>query len=154
MTPHHTPPAPDTPAVTVEAIMSHPLVTVTPEAQLWEARAMMTAHHVHHLLVADRGRIVAIISDRDIAYRVSLYASGPTASRHEAAALHRRVHQAATFRLVTIRDDASVEEATALILDREISALPVVDEQGQVIGIVTSRDLLRGLLSCVLPAAA
>ncbi len=140
--------------MTVGALMSRPVVTITPEAELWEARAVMSAHRVHHLLVEDRGRLVAIISDRDIAYHISPYANRSVATRHDEESLHRRVLQVASFALVTIRREASVEEAAALILDENISALPVVDDRGQIVGIVTTRDLLRGLLACVLPGAA
>ncbi len=47
-----------------------------------------------------------------------------------------------------------IEEAAALLLDRGVSCLPVRDDAGEVIGIVTSRDLLRGMVSCALPRPA
>jgi len=140
--------------VRVAALMSHPIVTVAPEATLWQARATMSAHGVHHLLVSDRGRVVAVLSDRDIAHRLGPAAARGRGSRHEAEAMERRVLQVATFDMVTIAAEASVEEAAALILERGISGLPVMDGRGECVGIVTSRDLLRGLLACVLPQAA
>ena len=133
--------------------MSCPLITIAPEAELWEARATMRAHHIHHLLVEDRGRIVGIMSDRDIAHRLAP-AGREMLSRHEEEALRRRVLRVATFRMVTIPASALIEEAAAMLMEREVSALPVRHEDGRVIGIVTSVDLLRGLLACVLPAHA
>ena len=147
-------PAPVTDPVTVAALMSTPLITIAPEARLWEARATMSSHGVHHLLIRDRGRIVGIVSDRDIAHRLSPAAARGVASRHEEEAMERRVMQVATFQMVTIAATAAVEEAAALIIERNVSALPVVDEAREVVGIITSRDLLRGLLACVLPPAA
>ncbi|MFA7250217.1 MAG: CBS domain-containing protein [Dehalococcoidia bacterium] len=140
--------------VTVGALMSAPLVTIPPGARLWEARATMSSHGVHHLLVADRGRVVAIVSDRDIAHRLSPAAARGNPSRHDEEAMQRRVLQVAHFDMITIPRDAPIEEAAALILERSISALPVVDEEHRVVGIVTTRDLLRGMLVCVLPSAA
>ena len=140
--------------VPVSALMSAPVVSVAPEATRADARATMTAYRVHHLLVRDRGRIVGIISDRDIAHRLSPAAERGLASRHDDEAMQRRVLQVATFALITIPGTASIEEAAARILERHVSALPVVDEAGQVVGIVTTRDLLRGMLACVLPQAA
>ena len=139
--------------VTVAALMSLPLVTIAPEARRWEARAMMSSYGMHHLLVRDRGRIVGIVSDRDIAHRLGSATRG-VPSRHDEEAQQRRVLQVATFQLITIAHDASVEEAAALIIERNISALPVVDAAGAVVGMLTSRDLLRGFLACVLPPAA
>ena len=139
-------------ATPVEAMMSRPLISIAPEAELWEALAKMREHSIHHLLVEDRGRIVGIVSDRDIPHR-----SGPGAalpSRQEEEALRRRVLQVATFRMVTVAASGSVQDAAALILERKVSALPVLDAGGQVVGIVTSVDLLRGLLACVLPTRA
>lgn len=147
-------PQPHDHSVTVAALMSAPLVTIKPEAQLWEARATMSSYGIHHLLVRDRGRIVGIVSDRDIAHRLSPAASHGLASRHEEEAMQRRVLQVATFTLNTIAADATIQEAAAQIIERNISALPVRDATGEIVGIVTSRDLLRGLLACVLPQAA
>jgi acetoin utilization protein AcuB len=140
--------------VTVAALMSRPLITIAPDAQLWQARATMSSHGVHHLLVRDRGKIVGIVSDRDIAHRMSPGGPRSVPTRHEEEAMRRRVLQIARFEIVTIPPTATIEEAAALILERDISALPVVDAAGEYVGIVTSRDLLRGLLACVLPAAA
>ncbi len=139
--------------VTVAALMSRSLITISPDAHLWQARATMSSHGVHHLVVRDRGKIVGIVSDRDIAHRLSPATARGVATRHEEEAMQRRVLQVAHFDVVTIPGTATVEDAAALILERNISALPVVDESGEYVGIVTSRDLLRGLLACVLPAA-
>ena len=140
--------------LTVASIMSRPLITVEPHASLWEARATMESYGVHHLLVEDRGRIVAIVSDRDIAHRLSPAASRGIASRHEEEAMQRRVLQIARFDVITVPACAPIEVAAALILERSRTALPVLDDEThEYVGIVTSRDLLRGLLACVLPAA-
>ena len=141
-----------TTSITVGAMMSRGLITIAPEAELWEAHAKMREHHIHHLLVEDRGRIVGIMSDRDIARRTGLGAQ--LLSRHEEEALRRRVLQVAAFRMITVAESAPVEEAAALLIEHRISALPVRDTSGAVVGIVTSADLLRGLLACVLPSRA
>lgn len=106
--------------VTVAALMSRPLVTITPEAELWQARATMSSYGVHHLLVRDRGKIVGIVSDRDIAHRLSP-ATRSVTSRHEEEAMRRHILQVATFNVVTVSHDATIEEAAALLLERNIS---------------------------------
>ena len=65
----------------------------------------------------------------------------------------RRVFQFASYELVTAPATMHIYEATGLMLDRDVSALPIVDEEGAFVGIVTKSDLLRGLLSCAVPAA-
>lgn len=138
--------------VTVAALMSAPLITIAPDAELWEVRATMQAHGVHHLMLRDRGKIVGIVSDRDIAHRLS--AAGPgVASRHDDEAMRRRVFQVASYNIASIDMHATIEDAAALILERSVSALPVTDGGRGYVGIVTTRDLLRGLLACVLPTS-
>ncbi len=146
-------PGTDGSGITIAALMSSPVVTIAPDATLADARAAMLRAHVHHLLVSDRGRIVAILSDRDIAHRLGRTAEQSLASRHEDSVLQRRVLQVAAFNMATVPASAPIEEAAAHILEHGISALPVVDAQGEVVGIVTTRDLLRGMLACVLPSS-
>lgn len=136
----------DTP--TVAAVMSRPLVTIPAGASLRHAREVMRDRHVHHLMLVDRGRIVAILSDRDVARGVSPWADGPAATRRDEGTLDRPVYACATFAMVTVQHDAPIEEAAALILEHGISALPVVGSDGGIEGIVTARDLLRELLAC------
>jgi acetoin utilization protein AcuB len=112
----------------------------------------MHTYRVHHLLVTDHGRVVAMLSDRDLARTVSPRAGTLVARRDDDATLRQPVYRAASYSLVTVRHDAPIEEAAALILERGISALPVAGDADGVIGIITTRDLLRGLLSCALPA--
>lgn len=144
---------PQTSNVPVSALMSAPVVTISPDATLHVARATMSEAGVHHLLVSDRGRIVGIISDRDIAHRLSRAAERGLPSRHDEEAMERPVIQVAAFQLVTIPATATIEEAAARIIESSVSALPVVNDAGAIVGIVTTRDLLRGMLACVLPQA-
>ena len=53
--------------------------------------------------------------------------------------------QVMTFGAATIRPDASVREAARMMLDYRISGLPVVDDEGNLIGIITEGDLLGGI---------
>ena len=65
------------------------------------------------------------------------------------ATLHRPVYSIASFDLVTIDHDATLLEATALMLERRISCLPVRAATGNIAGVVTKTDLLRATISCL-----
>lgn len=132
----------------VASVMSRPLVTILADATLHHARVVMREHDIHHLLLEDRGRIVAIVSDRDVDHALSPWVDGPAATRRDDDTLKRPVYSCATFAMHTIRHDAPLEEAAAVLLAHSISALPVVGEDGGIAGIVTMRDLLRELLAC------
>jgi acetoin utilization protein AcuB len=138
-------------SVTVEELMTTRLLMIAADAEVQDAREMLERHGVHHLLVEDRGRVVAIVSDRDILRAVSPYAGGISAQRRDEATLRRRVFQIASYRLITVPPDAAALEAAALMLEHRISSLPVVGEDGRIKGLVTRSDLLRGMLACLLP---
>lgn len=136
-----------------EVMTRNPLI-IDSGATLQEAQEMLARHSIHHLLVEDRGRIVGVLSDRDVLKHSSAFAGKSSAQTRDVWTMNRRVYQWATFDLVTVDEDTYLYEATAMIIERGISCLPVRDAAGQIIGIVTTRDLLRGLLSCVLPPPA
>ncbi|MGE3962024.1 MAG: CBS domain-containing protein [Dehalococcoidia bacterium] len=135
-------PAPDPPPGTVGAVMSFPLVTVDVNVSLDAALARMQEAGIHHLLLTDREAIVALVSDRNL-----VRALGLGQAQREIDQRYRRhpVFQIAQYRLVTIAERARVEDAAALLYEQGFSALPVVNDDDRMVGIVTSRDLLRYL---------
>lgn len=121
--------------------MSTPLVRIAVDAGIADALASMASHAIHHLLIEDRGRVVAVVSDRDL---VRALPGGPERREHEERR-RRPVFQLAHYHLVTVEVTATVEEAAALMLEASVSSLPVVDADDAMVGIITSRDLLRSL---------
>lgn len=134
---------------TVGDIMSRPPLSVFADSELRDARNTMRAHGIHHLLVEDRGRIVGVLSDRDVLRAISPYADGHAAQRRDDETLQRPVYSAASYNMITIDHDTPIELAAATMLERNISCLPITDHAEEVVGIVTTRDLLRAMLTCI-----
>ncbi len=111
-----------------------------------EANAIMKREKVHRLPVLDKEHhLIGIISEKDI-----LYASpSPVSSLsiHEMAYLLSQltVKKLMTHDVVSIVRDTTVEEAARLMVDQDVSSLPVV-EDGYLVGIVTKSDLFKVLL--------
>ncbi len=130
----------------IERRMTRNPVTATPEMSVAEASALMKREKVHRLPVLDKDKkLVGIISEKDI-----LYASpSPVSSLsiHEMAYLLSQltVKKLMTRDVVTIKKDTTVEEAARLMVDQDLSSLPVVEE-GKLIGIVSKSDLFKILL--------
>jgi CBS domain-containing protein/nucleotide-binding universal stress UspA family protein len=103
--------------------------TVGPGDVLESARALMAEARVRHLPVVEHGRLVGILSDRDLPAHVGQLA-------------RTRVHVAMTGDPVTVSPDVSVEAAARLMLERRVRALPVVDGE-RVIGILSVTDILE-----------
>ena len=130
----------------IERRMTRNPVTATPEMSVAEASALMKREKVHRLPVLDKDKkLVGIISEKDI-----LYASPSPVSAlsiHEMAYFLSQltVKKLMTRDVVTIKKDTTVEEAARLMVDQDLSSLPVV-EDGKLIGIVSKSDLFKILL--------
>lgn len=134
--------------ILVSTVMTSRLITVAANASVAEARDLLQQHGIHHLLVMHDRRVVAVLSDRDILRSISPYVGTLSEQTRDVRSLLRPVFQLASYHPITVSPDASVLEAAALMLDHSISCLPVIDARGETIGVVTSRDLLRGVLAC------
>src|SRR5262249_48091272 len=128
-------------------VMSSPVVMIDAEASLLSARDLFHSHGVHHLLIVVDSKPVAVVSDRDVLRAVSPFLGTIGEQPRDSHTLLKPVFQVATYHPVTIHASASVLEAAATLVNQQISCLPVVDEAGAVLGIVTSNDLMRGILS-------
>jgi acetoin utilization protein AcuB len=109
----------------------HP-VTVSPQDSLATAQEKMTAGHFRRLPVVHDGTLVGILTDRDV-------------RRHVGVEARTRARAAMTETPLTISPATTVEEAVQLMLKHQISGLPVV-ENGKVVGIITTSDILRAFL--------
>ncbi len=130
----------------IERRMTRNPVTATPDMSVADASALMKREKVHRLPVLDKEHhLVGIISEKDILYASPSPVS--TLSIHEMAYLLSQltVKKLMTHDVVTITKDTTVEEAARLMVDQDLSALPVV-ENDKLIGIVSKSDLFKILL--------
>ena len=122
-------------------------VTATPDMSVGEASDLMKREKVHRLPVLDKNKnLVGVITEKDV-----LYASPSPAtslSIHEMAYLlsKLKVKDLMTKDVVTITEDTTVEEAARLMVDQDLSCLPVVSATGKLVGIVSKSDMFRILL--------
>ena len=121
-------------------------VTATPDMSIGEASDLMKREKVHRLPVLDKDKnLVGVITEKDI-----LHASPSPASSlsiHEMAYLlsKLKVKDLMTRDVVTITEDTTVEEAARLMVDQDLSCLPVV-EGDKLVGIVSKSDMFKILL--------
>lgn len=109
-------------------LMTTALLTIKASESVTEAHSEMELGLIRHLpVVDDRGRLVGVLSDRDLL---------------AASKRHRRVADLMTKDVITIRPDAPAYEAAALMLDHRIGSVPVVDGHGTLVGLVTQTDYL------------
>ena len=138
--------------MTVQSIMSTRLVTVEMDDKLKAVKEIFDRLKFHHLLVVDEGRLVGVVSDRDLLRALSPFIGGMMEADRDVATLNRRVHQIMTRKLITLEPQAELAEAAALFLAHDISCIPVVDKACRPLGILSWRDVLRSATSPPAPA--
>ncbi len=144
----------------VSALMTRDVVTIGLDDTLADVREIFDTHNFHHLLVLDGGKVVGVVSDRDLLKHLSPFVGKLSERTQDAFTLQRTVHQVMSHTVVTVMATDTMETCSQLMLTRGVSCLPVVDDRGRCVGIVTWRDLLRaasvcGLApNCQLPAVA
>lgn len=109
--------------------MSQNPVTITPDETLAVAQQKMRAGQFRRLPVEQEGKLIGIVTDRDIRQHIGMEDK-------------TRVNSAMTEPPTTISPTTSVEEAARLMLSNKIGGLPVV-EDGKLVGIITTSDVLQ-----------
>jgi CBS domain-containing protein len=111
--------------------MHSPVCACSPTTTLSIAAREMETHNVGSLVVTDEGdKVVGIITDRDLALCL---AHGHGADTPVERVMSRNV--------VTVADDADLDEAAAGMDTRGVRRLPVIDEEGRAIGVISLDDL-------------
>lgn len=132
------------PPILVKHLMTSPVVALLADQSLPLVEDVMAFKHVRHLPVIDAARrLVGLVSHRDLLAAQIRPRSGMTHDEHRAAQEDIRVGHIMTRDVWTVRSDVNASVAAATMLDHKFGCLPVVDEAGALIGIVTEHDLLR-----------
>ena len=112
--------------------MTSDVVTVEPSATIVEAARRMIEEEKGPLPVLEAGRVVAVLTDRDIVARVVAADRDPHSVR---------VEEVATKDLVTTGPDQDVDEARRLMAEHQLDRLIVAEEDGHLLGIISEADI-------------
>lgn len=117
----------------LQDIMSTNVQTVPPSASVADARTLMRTKGIHHLVVVNKGKIIGIVSDRDLGGRVRARSGGDESAS---------VADVMVTNPVSASSDMTVRQAANLLRGRGIGCLPITDGTRPV-GIITTTDLLE-----------
>lgn len=127
--------------------MSCDPVAVSPDTTVADARQVLEEQRIRHLPVVDNGRLVGIVSDRDIGINArALRAAVRRSMVTDLLDDDRPVEAIMSTDPHVIGVDATVNEAARLLVSRRIHALPVIDADRDLVGIITSVDCLLASL--------
>ncbi len=123
----------------VRDVMHQPVITIGPEASLKDADLLMWEQGVRHLPVVEDGRLLGILTDRDLRTATSELSPLPLSPQ-------ATVREVMTAPVLTADPQDPVEDAARLMRERKIGSLPVVEGK-ELKGIITGIDLLDALVA-------
>lgn len=142
-------------------VMTTPAIAIAREARVQELLALWKEHPVSGFPVVEGDRVVGVVSESDLVYRdrplkppvfvtildAVIPLELPNHFKEEIQkTVGARVADIMTAPAVTIDPDADVSKAAALLIDRKINRLPVVDAAGKLVGIISRTDIVKTLI--------
>jgi CBS domain-containing protein len=137
----------------VDRYMTETVLSVDVDQPAGEVLRLLAGYSVHHLPVVKGEKVVGMISAAEITKLKSFL---PRTGEARAEYLSQRVQIAAIMRkpAITVRSQATLLEAARTMVSNAVHALPVVDDQERLIGILTTTDIMHAALEPHPPALA
>lgn len=115
-----------------------PLAAVSPEQTVLRALEIMAQYDVGALLVLDGKKLAGVFSERDYARKVILQGK---------ASKQTKVSEVMTGKVIYVTPETRIEECMAIMTEKHIRHLPILDNDEQVIGIISIGDVVKEMLS-------
>ena len=120
----------------VRDIMTTNPVSCTPATKIEDVARLMVEHDCGEIPVCEAGKLVGVVTDRDIMVRTIARGRDP---------LGVAVRQVMTQKVFTVRAADGVEKALSIMERRQVRRLPVVDSRGKLVGIISQADIAETL---------
>ncbi len=127
--------------------MTTDVVSVGPDTSLLKVGKLMKDHHIRRIPVVDeQGQVIGIISDRDV--RDASPSKATTLDMYEMHYLlaELKAKNIMTAKPITVKPTDTVEQAALIMLDNKVGGLPVVDDNGRLVGIISDHDVFKALV--------
>ena len=112
--------------------------TVEKSAKVFDAMGVMADKQVGALIVVEGGNLCGVISERDYARKVALEGK---------SSREMTVGEIMSSPVICITPGKTVEECMAIMTDKHIRHLPIVSEEGELLGMISSRDLVQSIIA-------
>jgi IMP dehydrogenase len=111
-----------------ESVMIEQPYTIKPDVTVLEAKKAMAEYGVSGLLVEEGGKLAGIITRRDITFENNN---------------RRKVSELMTKEVITAKAGLTIDQAKEILHKQRIEKLPVIDEKRRIVGLITSKDILK-----------
>jgi len=129
--------------MSIANLMSKQLITLDMDDDLSDAKHVLNENNIHHILVLDDKKLAGVITDRDLYKHLSPSVGTHKETPRDASLLNKKVHLIMSRELVTASMNTTLNEAVLLFHDNHVSCLPIINDEGEPLGIITWRDILR-----------
>ncbi|HOY04301.1 MAG TPA: CBS domain-containing protein [Saprospiraceae bacterium] len=117
----------------LQSLMTSNVITLTPEDTLGQARALFLEKRIHHLPIIEGKILVGMVTSWDI------FKLGKSAEEYNDI----RIYDVMTRKLATLEPDSHLGAAAEVLMQHLFHAIPIVNDQHELVGIVTTYDLLK-----------
>lgn len=131
----------------VKGWMTSDVITVDEDTSMMKASQIMKENNIRRLPVMRKGKLVGMVTDRDI--KEASPSKATTLDVHELYYLlsELKIKDIMKKNLITVGPEESVEKAAVKMLEHRISGVPVVNDKGKVVGVITQGDIFKVLVS-------
>ena len=129
--------------MSVTRIMTKDVVSVGLDESLRTVHDIFQQQNFHHLLVVEEDKLIGVISDRDLNQAISPFVGTLEEQARDLVTLNLKAQQIMSRDPIVVTAKDSIFKAIKIFNRNTISCIPVVDEQGKPIGIISWRDVLR-----------
>ena len=130
----------------VRQFMTSQVFTVSPDESIADTMALMREKKIHKLPVMNKGKLVGFVTDGDL--REVSPSPATTLSIFELNYLIAKtpIQEVALKKVITCQPETQIEDAALLMREHNIDGLPVLDDEGKLVGIITGTDILDAFL--------
>ena len=130
----------------IKHVMTAPVITVRPDETMDKVQRIFAEQVIHHVPVAEAGgRVVGMISKSDylrLLHGFTLFKARKSEDYNRAILRSLLAHEVMTPQVATLHPDDSLSMAAGYFRENRFHAIPVVDDNGNLLGIVTTYDLI------------
>lgn len=126
--------------------MASKVLTIEENTSVMRATRMMKENEVRRLPVVSHGKLIGMVTDRDL--KEASPAKTSSLDIHELHYLlsEMRVKEVMTSNPISLGHEETLEKAAMVMLQNKISGLPIMDESGNLVGLLSETDVLRGFI--------
>ncbi|MGQ9921722.1 MAG: CBS and ACT domain-containing protein [Desulfobacca sp.] len=131
----------------IRNFMTKQVITIDAEDAMPKAIQMLQKHKINMMPVLHNGKVVGVISDRDL--KKASPSDATDLEKHELKYLLNKIKikEIMTKKVISVPPDFTIEETAEVLLNHDISGAPVLDGKGNLVGIITNSDLYKALIS-------